>query len=139
MSRFQAQTNAVLDQELEDLRERLGLRPSQKADLLRELAALAAWVVRQAEAGRSIEARQGPKSEPLVHPVIERLHARREQHTRAIPRLELRDAEISRLAEILDRGFAPTPELRSALARLASPSRRPPRLRWSKSKKKTAA
>ena len=43
MTRFQALTNAVLDQELEMLREHLGLAPGQKAELLREVAALAAW------------------------------------------------------------------------------------------------
>ncbi len=48
MSRFQARTSAVLDAELEDLRRRLGPRANQKTELLRELTALAAWVVRQA-------------------------------------------------------------------------------------------
>jgi hypothetical protein len=58
MSRFQAELNAVLEEELDDLRERLGLRRNQKAELLREIAALASWVVRQAEVGRRIEARR---------------------------------------------------------------------------------
>ena len=47
----------------------------------------------------------------------------------------LTDAEVERLAEILDRDFVPTPALHTVLARLADPKRRPPRLRW----KKTAA
>jgi hypothetical protein len=130
MSRFQAQTNAVLDEELEELRQRFGLEPSQKADLLREVAAIAAWVVRQAEAGRRVEARRGTEVEPLHHPVIERLQARHE--TALGHRVSLTDAEVERLARILDRGFEPTPALRAALQRLANPKRRPPRLRWKK-------
>ena len=59
MPRFQAQTNAVVDAELKRLRRQLGLRANQKADLLRELTALAAWVVRQAAEGRAVVAR-GP-------------------------------------------------------------------------------
>lgn len=46
--------------------------------------------------------------------------------------LELMDTEISRLAEILDQGFSPTPALREALSRLADPKRQPPRLYWKK-------
>jgi hypothetical protein len=129
MSRFQAQTNAVLDQELEELRQRLGLAPSQKADLLREVASLAAWVVRQAEAGRSVEARRGTEVEPLTHPILERLRAR---HETVVPHVTLSDAEVERLAHILDRGFEPTPALRATLQRLANPKRRPPKLRWKK-------
>ena len=41
------------------LRKRLGLERSEKAELLREVASLAAWVVRQAEQGRDIQARDG--------------------------------------------------------------------------------
>jgi hypothetical protein len=43
MSRFQALTNPVLDAELDLLRERLALEPNQKAELLREVAAIAGW------------------------------------------------------------------------------------------------
>jgi uncharacterized protein (DUF1778 family) len=128
MSRFQAQTNAVLDQELDDLRERLALRTSQKADLLREIAALAAWVVRQAAAGGVIQSRRGLNVEPLVSPVLERLRRRGEAVLPA--RIALDDDEVRRLADVLDHGFAPTPALRRALSRLADPRRRPPRLRW---------
>ena len=130
MSRFQAQTNAVLDQELEDLRQHLGLEPSQKADLLREVAALAAWVVRQAEAGRTVEARWRGEVEPLVHPVIERLRTLRERT--GVQRVALTDAEAERLASIFDRGFSPTRALRATLKSLASPKRRAPKLRWKK-------
>lgn len=133
MSRFQVQTNTALDEELADLRERLGLRESQKADLLRELAALASWVVRQAEAGRKIEARRGRDVETLRRPAIERLC--RQYDEGIVTRIDLTDAEVERLAEILDRGFSPTPALRKALARLAEPNRQPPRLQW----KETAA
>jgi hypothetical protein len=130
MSRFQALTNAVLDQELEMLRQRLGLEVNQKADLLREVAAIAAWVVRQAQQGRVVEARRGEEVEPLVHPAIERIRAEKEKPLGE--RVTLSDAEIARLADVLDRGFNPPPALRKALSNLADPKRRPPRLRWKK-------
>jgi len=128
MSRFQAQTTVMLDEELADLRERLGLRENQKADLLRELAELASWVIRQAEAGRRIEARLGRDVETLQSPAVERL--RRKPAEGALERIDLTDAEVERLAEILDRGFSPTPALRKALSRIADPKRQPPRLHW---------
>lgn len=128
MSRFQAQTNAILDEELSDLRERLGLRENQKADLLREIGALAAWVIRQAEAGRRIEARRGRDVEILRSPLLDRLSHKQDRSLSE--RIDLTDAEVERLAEILDRGFSPTPALRKALSRLADPKRRPPRLHW---------
>jgi hypothetical protein len=131
MSRFQAQTNVLLDQELEELRRRLGLERSQKAELLSEVAALASWVVRQAESGRTIEARRGSDVEPLVRPSIERLRARRKSAT-SMARVALTHAEVERLADILDRDFTPSPALRRALEHLADPKRRPPKLRWKK-------
>lgn len=131
MARFQALTNNVLDEELEMLRERLGLDRSQKAELLREVSALAAWVVRQAEQGREIEARQGQKVEALAHPALQRLRSRRARP--AGERLTLTDEEAQRLATVLDRGFNPPPALRAALASLARSQRRPPKLRWKKS------
>jgi hypothetical protein len=131
MSRFQALTNSVLDAELEMLRERLGLEPSQRAELLREVAALAGWVVRQAEQGNSVEARRGKHVEMLVHPAIERLRVRDLKPIGAP--LMLTDAEALRLAALLERDFAPPPALRAALASLANPKRRPPKVRWKKS------
>lgn len=128
VSRFQAQTNSLLDDELDDLRERLGLRENQKADLLRELTALASWVIRQAEAGWRIEARRGQDVETLRSPAVERV--RRKHDDGVVARIELTDAEVQRLAEILDRGFSPTPALRRALSRLSDPKRRPPKLHW---------
>lgn len=128
MSRFQAQTTATLDEELAELRERLGLRENQRAELLRELAELASWVIRQAEAGRRIEARRGQDVETLRSPAVERL--RRTHGESVLGRIELTDAEVERLAEILDRGFSPSPALREALSRLAESKRRPPRLQW---------
>jgi hypothetical protein len=131
MGRFQALTNNVLDAELEMLRERLGLERSQKAELLREVAGLAAWVVRQAEQGREIEARHGQRVEPLVHPALQRI---RSKESRAIgERLVLTDDQAKRLAAALDRGFDPPPALRAALANLSKSDRRPPKLRWKKS------
>jgi len=128
MSRFQAQTSALLDGELTDLRRRLGLRDSQKAELLRELADLAAWVIRQVEAGRQIEARRGRDIETLHSPALERL--RRKQAENVAGRIDLTETEVERLVEIFDRGFAPTPALREVLAHLSDPGRRPPQLRW---------
>ncbi len=130
MSRFQALTNKVVDSELEMLRRRLGLGPSQKADLLREVAALAGWVVRQAAQGRRVEARNGTDVESLDHPALERL--RGTGSLRASERIALGVDEVTRLADILNRPFTPTPALRAALANLASPKRRPPALRWRK-------
>ncbi|MFL6199643.1 MAG: hypothetical protein ACJ76J_10730 [Thermoanaerobaculia bacterium] len=120
MSRFQAQTTAPLEEELSHLRERLGLRENQKAELLREIAELASWVVRQAEAGRRIEARRGRDVETLSSPAIERLS--RKQDAGLIGRIDLTEAEVERLAEILGRGFSPTPALRKALLRLSADS-----------------
>lgn len=130
MARFQAQTNAVLNSELEELRRRLGLRSNQKADLLRELTALASWVVRQTIAGRAILARGDDGVQELDHPVIERLSRLREQADGLMPRLELSAEETRRLAEILDRGFDPPPALLESLRRLADPDRKAPELIW---------
>ena len=127
MPRFQALTNTVLDAELDSVRERLGLAPSQKADLLRELAAIAGWVLRQAADGRSVEARAGSHVETLRHPAVERL---RTGASLASERILLYGDEVTRLAAILRRPFRPTPALRRALANLADPDRRPPELRW---------
>lgn len=131
MSRFQAKTNAVLDAELEGLRRQLGLRTNQKADLLRELTALAAWVVRQAAEGRAVVARGEDDVRELEHPVIERIRQRHEQATAQPTRLDLDDDEIRRLAEILDHGFDPPPALIACLVRLADPERKAPELTWS--------
>ena len=91
MSRFQAKTNAVLEAELEELRWRLGLRANQKADLLRELTTLAAWVVRQTAEGRAVVARNGDDIRELHHPVIDRIRYRREQERIAPRRIEFDD------------------------------------------------
>ena len=129
MSRFQALTNPVLDAELSLLRELLTLEPNQKAELLREVAAIAGWVMRQAKQGRVIEARRDNEVEQLRHPALERLQAGREQPVG--DRLILSAAETQRLAAILDHGFDPPPALQAALAHLAQVNRQPPALRWS--------
>lgn len=127
MTRFQAQTNRVLDQELEAVRRRLGLEPSQRADLLREVASLASWVLKQAEAGRSIEARRGDEVEALEHPALERLRSRAKHEPQ---RLLLSDEEVERLARVFDTRFNPSPALRATLKRVASKKRRAPKIRW---------
>ena len=130
MTRFQAQTNAVLGEELDELRRYLGLRSNQKADLLRELTALASWVIHQAIEGRAVLARGEDGVRELVHPVIERLSKLREQESDPIRRLDLSDQETRRLADILDRGFDPPPALLESLKRLADPKRKAPELTW---------
>jgi hypothetical protein len=142
MARFQALTNNVLDAELEMLRKQLGLDRSQKAELLREVAGLAAWVVQQAERGREIQARDGQNVEPLVHPALERVRARKARPVGQV--LALSDSEVERLAAVLSRPFNPPAGLRAALASLANPARHPPKLRWKlrwklRSKKAAAA
>jgi len=47
-----------------------------------------------------------------------------------VERIEPTDAEVERLAEILNRVFITTPALRKALSRLTDPKRQPPKLRW---------
>jgi hypothetical protein len=130
MARFQALTNPLLDQELDRLRQRLGLEPSQKAELLREVAALASWLVQQSEQGRVIEARRGEQVEPLRHPMLE--HIREQNGSPIGPPLQLTDEESGRLAEALEGSFRPSPALRQALANLGSAGRKPPKLRWKK-------
>jgi hypothetical protein len=130
MARFQALTNTILDAELEMLRKRLGLDRSQKAELLREVASLAAWVVQQAEQGREIQARDGRSVEPLVHPALERMRARKARPVGKA--LELSDREVQRLTAVLERPFSPPADLRAALASLAKAGRHPPKLRWKK-------
>ena len=130
MSRFQAKTSAVLDADLDYLREELGLRANQKADLLRELTTLAAWVVRQAVAGRTVVARGVDDVRELHHPVIEHIRQREVENVVQPQRIELGDDETRQLAEILDREFSPTPALLESLRRLADINRAPPELTW---------
>lgn len=132
MARFQAQTTAVVDDELEELRRQLGLRENQKADLLRELTALAAWVVRQATAGRDVIARGDNDVRELVHPALDRIRRAQEQASAPPARIELTDEQTLRLAAVLDRGFDPPPALLECLRRLADPARSPPELTWPK-------
>jgi hypothetical protein len=128
MARFQALTNTVLDTELDLLRERFGLEPNQKADLLREMALIAGWVARQAQQGRTIEARRGEEVERLMHPALERLQGALGRPL--AEQLTLNDAEALRLADLLERGFVPSPALCAALANLAQSPRLPPPLDW---------
>ena len=132
MSRFQAQTNAVLDEELEEARERLGLRPHQKSDLLRELTSLATWVIRQAAEGYRIEARSGGKVEILKSPTLERLQNEEgmSEEGMSLEPIRLNDDEVTLLAAILEKQKPLTLAMRASLKRLASSRRKPPRLRW---------
>lgn len=137
MSRFQAKTSEALDGELEDLRRSLGLRTNQKAALLREMAALASWVVREVSNGRSVFARGEDVVKELDHPVVERLkrQSRREgAHAGASHlHLTLDDDEVRALARILDRRQSPPPALLASLRNLVAVHREPPELTWPES------
>jgi hypothetical protein len=112
----------VLDAELEQLREQMGLRDNQKAELLREITALAGWVVAQARAGRVVEARGPDGVEVLRHPAVE---------TRGtLGRIVLTAEEADRLEALLDSDTSPSVEVLATLRRLSDPKRRPPKLRW---------
>ena len=126
MSRFQAKTNVVLDAELEQLRDELGLRANQKADLLRELTALASWIIQQTSEGRTVIARGADGVRKLDLPILDKIRSRGQAPTH----LELDDKEVTRLAELMDRGFEPPPALLESLRRIASPKREPPTLTW---------
>ena len=123
MSRFQAMTNAVLDKQLDELREEMGLASSQKAELLRELAGMASWIFAQARAGRTVEARGGSDVEVFRHPALDMAR-------KASSRVVLDDEEARQLLSILDRPEGLSPALRETLARLADPDRTAPELEW---------
>lgn len=129
MPRFQALTNSVLQVELEQLAEDLGLTKSQKADLLKELVSIARWVVSQVRAGRAIEARSGDRVERLEHPALDRLRTR---GMLAGERIVLYGDDVARLSRMMSQPFTPTPGLRKSLAALSDPARKPPGLRWHK-------
>jgi hypothetical protein len=122
MARFQALTSPVLDSELDRLREEMGLRDNQKAELLREITALASWVVAQARAGRIVEARGPDGVEVLRHPAVD---------TRGVlGRIVLSPDEADRLESLLDSDASPSAEVQSTLRRLSDPDRRSPKIRW---------
>lgn len=122
MSRFQAQTSTVLDEELELLREEMGLREHQKAELLREMAAIASWVFTQARAGRVVEAR-GPDG-------TERLHHAALRPRRGLEPVVLAEAEAERLIALLDSDRWPNVAAEETFRRLAAQGREPPSIRW---------
>lgn len=122
MARFQATTTALLDDELDALRREMGLRENQKAELLRELAAMAAWLIDQARAGRIIEARGPNGIEVFSHPAL--------RASAAVERLVLAPDEIERLASVLDSDAPLSDAQRATFARLADDERRPPELAW---------
>ena len=62
--------------------------------------------------------------------LYEELAGLRESQSADLLRIELSEAEVERLAEILDRGYSPPPALRKALSRLAESKRQAPRLHW---------
>lgn len=128
MSRFQALTNPALERDLDLVRNTLGLDQNHKAELLREMAALSAWILQQSANGMMIEARIGKKVVTCDMPAVTRLRER--TAAPATGSIVLSESETKRLAKILDEGFKPTAGLRKALANLADPDRKPPVIRW---------
>jgi hypothetical protein len=128
MSRFQALTNPALERDLDLVRSTLGLDQSHKAELLREMAALSAWVLQQSASGMLIEARSGKKVVTCDMPVVTRLREMTSAPT--VGSIVLSESETKRLAKILDEGFKPTAGLRKALVNLADSNRKPPVIRW---------
>jgi len=122
VARFQATTNVVLDEELDALREEMGLRENQKAELLRELASMAAWLIAQARAGRTIEARGPSGVEVFEHPAL--------RSASLVERLVLAPDEVERLTTLLESEVAMSGALRGTLSRLAQEDCRPPELAW---------
>lgn len=118
MARFQALTNNVLDEQLAALREEMGLKESQKAELLREIALLASWVVSQARAGRVIEAHGADGVQVLHHPMLDR--------NAPLPRIVLSPEEADRLVELLERPPQPSTRVAARLSR----NQPAPKLRW---------
>lgn len=114
-------TNAVLDRELDALRDEMGLREGQKAELLRELALMASWLVAQARAGRTIEARGPDGVEVFRHPALS---------PSGMTRIVLSAGETERLAQILDEDAPMSEALQATLRRLSDPARQPPDVKW---------
>lgn len=129
MTQPAAHTATAVEQEIEALRERLGLSAEQTGGLLQDLVALASWVIRQAAAGRVIEARGEDGTHALVHPVLMRLNP-------AATRIALSDEEAERLEVILERGVSPTPALIEVLEELGRSERPMPALTWGEQSKR---
>ncbi len=101
-----------------------GEKSNQKADLLRGLTTLAAWVIRQVVEGRDVLAKDANDIRELHHPILEKIRQRGEVETT----LQFSDEETQRLAKIMNQSFNPPPALRESLRRLASPVRDSPEL-----------
>ena len=130
MSRFQAKTNTKLEAALANLRQRLGLEPQETTELLEQMVTLTEWIVRQAEAGRSVVARGESGEEALDHPSLVGIQRRASTSGAPVRRVVLDRQETQRLAEILSRGYRPSPALLGCLRRLTDPNRTAPALVW---------
>ena len=127
MSRFQAQTNAVLESELNQLQVDFGFRPNQKADLLRELASIASWVVQQSVEGRQIQAKGEDGVQKLQHSTLDRLR----QSAQPSHELKLSEGELERLSELMSGHVEMSIQLKESLRRISSDEHTPPQLTWS--------
>ncbi len=119
--RFQATTNVLLDEELEALRKEMGLRENQKAELLRELTSMAAWLVGHVRAGRVVEARGPDGVDVFRHPALEGRGGMR--------RVRLDPDEADALATLLAADEPLSGAARETLRRVAG-GQPPPKLRW---------
>ena len=128
MSRFQAQTNAVLELELNRIQAEFGLRNNQKADLLRELSAIASWVIQQSIDGRQVQAKGEDGVQTLQHPILDRLR----QSAQQPHELKLSEEEVKRLSNLMSGDFEMTSQLKESLRRISSDDRIPPQLIWPK-------
>jgi len=126
MSRFQAQTNAVLELELNRIQAEFGLRNNQKADLLRELSAIASWVIQQSIDGRQVQAKGEDGVQTLQHPILDRLR----QSAQQPHELKLSEEEVKRLSNLMSGDFEMTSQLKESLRRISSDDRTPPQLIW---------
>ena len=117
-TRFQAKANQLTQTRLDEVREALGLETSEKAVLLDELAQIAFWVVRQAQAGRTVQAIQEGEHTPQVleHAALSGL--------KNSVRLELTPTEAAELMTLLSDTTPPSTSLQQALTefgRLSEP------------------
>lgn len=131
MARFQAKTNAATETSLESLQKQLNMRENQKADLLREVTALAQWVVSQAALGRTLLAQgEDGAQEELRHPLLERLRELHAQSQIQPQRIDLSESEAQAIHELLSQPFRATPGLLASLKRLSDPDRKAPVIQW---------
>lgn len=119
MDRFQAILNPVVGEDLSYIREKLGLRENQKAEILREATSIAAWAIRQVTEGNA-------GASLTEHALLGRLAAAQV----SLESVKLSPREFEKLAQVLDRSFEPTPAMRGVLEELARADHSAPKVKW---------